>query len=450
MCLKHFFISYRSLVTPLDNMALRDSQKINNHHDLLIGRLADHTSLMMAANEGLIEDVSTLLVEGCGINATTSNGLTALFYAVARNNHTIAEKLLEAGADPNYRYKIKVGHPNRVLKGNSILMAAACKGDESLVELLLMYGADIDAYAQRGMTALAFSVVMRNFSCTDALIAAGAEVRSTDEFDRTLLMTLVHNFGIALHWGLSTCGKYSAFRGPSVVSMTKKLLAYGCPINELDGNGQNLLADHVHQHMEKRTAHSVSEDMVCMLILAAGEDVCHESATQAMKYLPRWNSGNDDDSGIDERPTCPGCKSGNIERVPPLKDLCRAIVRDQCIAADRHRNLFLSIPDLELPTMIADYLLFGMSLDEDDDDDARLSSSSSLSSLSSVTSDDDPQEAEEPKDEPNLDDGPLLQLHSNSLQCIMHLLHVSHVVRRTQWFNPHSPQPLTTRNTCGT
>ena len=44
-----------------------------------------------------------------------------------------------------------------------------------------------------------------------------------------------------------------------------------------------------------------------------------------------------------------------------LKHICRRMIRKHLLKLDRHRNLFVNIPQLGLPSIITEYLLYGVS-----------------------------------------------------------------------------------------
>ena len=54
-----------------------------------------------------------------------------------------------------------------------------------------------------------------------------------------------------------------------------------------------------------------------------------------------------------------------------LQCLCGATIWHHLVKLDPHENLFVRIPQLGLPSLFVDYLLFGVSLDENDDEDNR-------------------------------------------------------------------------------
>ena len=52
-----------------------------------------------------------------------------------------------------------------------------------------------------------------------------------------------------------------------------------------------------------------------------------------------------------------------------LQCLCRATIWHHLVKLDPHENLFVRIPRPGLPSVLVDYLLFGVSLDENDDEE---------------------------------------------------------------------------------
>ena len=52
-----------------------------------------------------------------------------------------------------------------------------------------------------------------------------------------------------------------------------------------------------------------------------------------------------------------------------LKHICREAIRKHLLKLDLHSNLFVRVPQLGLPSIVTEYLLFNQSLDDDDDGD---------------------------------------------------------------------------------
>ena len=52
-----------------------------------------------------------------------------------------------------------------------------------------------------------------------------------------------------------------------------------------------------------------------------------------------------------------------------LKHQCREKIRKHLLGVDQHTNLFHRVPQLPLPHIVIDYLLYDLSLESDDNDD---------------------------------------------------------------------------------
>ncbi len=122
---------------------------------------AGNTALMWSVRGvGNPEVIALLVAEGGDVNATTTEGSTALGYAINSRNQQGAVALIEAGADPD-------GQDHR---DRPYLVAAADKGQVSVVEALIERGVDIDT---AGADALAMAVHSGHVQISTTLLAAG-------------------------------------------------------------------------------------------------------------------------------------------------------------------------------------------------------------------------------------------------------------------------------------
>ena len=83
--------------------------------------------LSLAAMEGDIETVRALIDQGVDVNAPQGDGTSALHWAASRNDLTMTELLLEAGADVSARTRLGEMTP---------LFMAARSGNASIIEAL--------------------------------------------------------------------------------------------------------------------------------------------------------------------------------------------------------------------------------------------------------------------------------------------------------------------------
>jgi ankyrin repeat protein len=162
------------------------------------------TTLMGAAKIGNPEMVQFLLAEGVDVNARSDQKETALHYAVGRlRDYKINESsyygdpekileivrlLLEAGADPNATmangYLFFTGLSAWAIKGQLTPLMISIG---YIPELLIAYGADVNAQNEYGLTAL---MINSHFGMTEAmqtLIKHGATIDAQDSNGQTAL-----------------------------------------------------------------------------------------------------------------------------------------------------------------------------------------------------------------------------------------------------------------------
>lgn len=137
-------------------------------------------SLVDAAESGATSLALSLIDRGADVNATQSDGTTALMWAAHRDDRALIDRLLKAHA------KVEVVNDY----GASALSEAARFGDVTAVEALLKAGADPDSPNADGQTALMLVARTGNVPVARLLIRYGARV---DAKERVRGQT-------ALHW----------------------------------------------------------------------------------------------------------------------------------------------------------------------------------------------------------------------------------------------------------
>lgn len=127
------------------------------------------TALMIAAEMGHQHVAKLLLKHNADPNIANSLNQTALDYAVQKNQLSVVELLLQAGADPN--------HPKR--KKHFLLLDAVSPGvDWRIVKLLIIHGAEVNAKATAGLTALHVVACNGNTKVARLLLDEGADVNA--------------------------------------------------------------------------------------------------------------------------------------------------------------------------------------------------------------------------------------------------------------------------------
>jgi ankyrin repeat protein len=161
---------------------------------------ARDTALMLAARTGKTDAIRLLLEAGADINAKeTWGGTTALSWAVAEGHAEAARVLIAAGADVNARSHYVAPANGRGFEGRTPsasrteekveefasgwlapLMFAAREGSLELTRILVGAGADVDAAAGDGKTALALAIFNGNYDVATFLVDKKADVNKAD------------------------------------------------------------------------------------------------------------------------------------------------------------------------------------------------------------------------------------------------------------------------------
>jgi uncharacterized protein len=136
-------------------------------------------SLADAAQRQDSDAVRALLDQHADVNATLSDGSTALLWAAHWDDAGMVDLLLHAGA--------KVGAANRY--GVSPLLEACVNGDAAIIEKLLQAGADPDTTQPEGETALMTASRTGNADAVQVLLNHGAHVNAKEKWrGQTALM----------------------------------------------------------------------------------------------------------------------------------------------------------------------------------------------------------------------------------------------------------------------
>lgn len=161
---------------------------------------AGDTALMMAARTGKTDAIRVLLEAGANINAKESwGGTTALMWAVSEGHAEATRTLIAAGADLNARSHYVAAANGRGFEGRTPLssstdakpaefasgwltplMLAAREGNVELARILVTAGADVNASAGDGKTALAMAIFNGNYEAASLLVDNKADVNKAD------------------------------------------------------------------------------------------------------------------------------------------------------------------------------------------------------------------------------------------------------------------------------
>jgi ankyrin repeat protein len=160
---------YRSIITAiqLDSVPqIRILQRELKSIDQSLEFYQNITMLHVACQFGAIRIVHYLLKERADPLLKMHNGASAFDLAVLHNHVEIARAI---------SYQIKINPNQKLSKGKNYLHLAAEKDSSSMIALLYLEGADLDALDAEGSTPLHVAVEKENMSAVKLLLALGAK-----------------------------------------------------------------------------------------------------------------------------------------------------------------------------------------------------------------------------------------------------------------------------------
>ena len=170
------------------------------------------SAMMLAARNGHIASLTSLLDAGANINGATGEGWTALWIAAQHNQIEVVKLLLDAGANKHAVTRdgvnvlmaaARAGHAEvlRVLLASDVirdakdaggytaLMMAAQSGHAKSVEMLLGEYAEIDCITEdEGHTALILAAIRGHAEVVKLLVDAGADMDQRSQIGHNALM----------------------------------------------------------------------------------------------------------------------------------------------------------------------------------------------------------------------------------------------------------------------
>lgn len=137
-------------------------------------------ALAAAAASGDERSIERMIHNGVDVNSVGAQGATPLFWAL--RNHRGFQKLLEMGANPNIVYG----------DGSTILTAAVNLNDSRILSLALAHGANPNLATEDslGETPI-FRALDRGVDLIDVLLSYGADINAQNHFGNTPVMTAV-------------------------------------------------------------------------------------------------------------------------------------------------------------------------------------------------------------------------------------------------------------------
>ena len=240
---------------------------------------------------------------GARLNLQNYQGQTAIFQAVEKKKNNCVDILLRAGANVNIRDR----------QGETVLYKVI-RGNYEYIATLLKAGADVNNTNNFGLTALMIAIFNHNPGCIFDLLEAGADMNIADNEGWTALHAVMHSL--------------TFFEPDKIfINIIKTLLDAGAEVNTLTADGKSVTSLYCKATRQEKG----TQKQILMLLFAAGE--------KSVEYKERTKDKLS------------------------LSGLCRKRVRKYLLKLDRHENLFIRIPRLEIPITLHDYLLYEQTLD---------------------------------------------------------------------------------------
>ena len=264
----------------------------------------------------------------------------------------------QIGADSDFplRKAVQCGH-HICLQGDTALIKACKAGHGTLVDRLIQSGADVNIAPIEGYTALITAVLFRQYDMAKMRVNGGAKVtgetkgvfialirasQTGSDANLRLLIDAGADVNITDYKGNTPLITVAGTKTIDTFVCLQILLIVGARINKTNIYNENALRCHIsHFKWINRR--------VVMLLFAAGEKL--GSTVQRYSIFG--------DSFLAEIPEF--LKQTELKFC--LKHLCRESIRKQLLMLNAHYHLFDRVYKLGLPTLLASYLVYGMSLD---------------------------------------------------------------------------------------
>lgn len=183
---KQKFPLVHKIVFGMSSKPLAD-ELLHNPNAVFATDAQGRTALDWATIRAQQDDMELLIAFGSSPNSMDVFGRTTILHAVDSRDTGALRIILEAGADPEPQI------PEGLFRGNP-LTSANLNGLPEMVNLLIKFGAKIDAANPEGLTALHSAAVSQNPECASILLAHGADTEHTSSNGCTPLMTaIMHN-----------------------------------------------------------------------------------------------------------------------------------------------------------------------------------------------------------------------------------------------------------------
>ena len=145
--------------------------------------VANDNPIFEAFRKGTKEDILKTIESTDNVDIFDVTGRTPLMYSAFRDDTSIAEVILNKGADINFKDRW----------GHTALMYAAKYGNANMVDFFLSKGADTNVVGTDGETPVSAAAFDGNIDVMTKLIDYGADINLKDDYGNTPLMKAAIN-----------------------------------------------------------------------------------------------------------------------------------------------------------------------------------------------------------------------------------------------------------------
>ncbi|KAI1324952.1 ankyrin repeat-containing domain protein [Xylariaceae sp. FL0255] len=153
-------------------------------HKIIFGLSRKPLADELLQNPGAVLATDARGPHGSSPKSMDSFGRTTILHAVDSRDTEALHIILGAGADPEPQI------PKGLFRGNP-LTSASLNGLPGMVNLLIEFGADIDAANPEGLTALHSAAISQNPECASILLAHSADMDQASSNGYTPIMTTI-------------------------------------------------------------------------------------------------------------------------------------------------------------------------------------------------------------------------------------------------------------------
>jgi ankyrin repeat protein len=142
-------------------------------------------ALNRACHNGNLDIVRTLVESGANVNSRDKNGWHSLAWAADYQKVEVVRYLIDSGADVNMADNEGV---TPIMWSVGLYFKREGKDCRDIMDLLVSYGADINAYSTRHKSnALGLALRMRNYWAMNALIELGADIYMNESENSSII-----------------------------------------------------------------------------------------------------------------------------------------------------------------------------------------------------------------------------------------------------------------------